>query len=114
MNHNNPSIEFLPIILADGTKIFTEVTVHSGEEEVGLLGKVFNLNRVTNIISSLSSNVMSAVKKAKPTKASVELQLSIGLESGELTAFWVKGEGEAQIKLTLEWENLQQQTNDES
>ena len=46
---------------------------------------------------------MTTFQKVKPRKASVELGLEVGLESGHLTALLVKGTGTANLKLTLEW-----------
>jgi hypothetical protein len=42
--------------------------------------------------------------KVKPKKASVEFSLKVGVESGKLTSLLVKGTGEGNLKITLEWE----------
>ncbi len=46
----------------------------------------------------------SALARVKPTKASVELGLEIGVEAGQLTALLVKGTGKANLKITLQWD----------
>jgi hypothetical protein len=41
--------------------------------------------------------------KVAPTKPSVEFAIEVGLESGKLTALWVKGTGTANLKIAMEW-----------
>jgi Trypsin-co-occurring domain 1 len=41
--------------------------------------------------------------RIKPDKASVKFGLKVAVESGHLTAVVVKGSGEANLEVTLEW-----------
>lgn len=55
-------------------------------------------------IEGLGQVVQEALGSLKPDKASVEFALEVGLESGKLTALWVKGTDKANLKITLNWE----------
>lgn len=67
------------------------------EDIVGKLGKV------TDSIEKVSREVLDALKRAAPTKATVELGFSLAIEAGQLVALFGKGKGEASITVTLEW-----------
>lgn len=54
-------------------------------------------------LEGLAQVVHGAFEKVKPDKATVELAIEVGVESGKLTALWVKGEGKANLKVTLTW-----------
>jgi hypothetical protein len=54
-------------------------------------------------VEGLSQVVQEAISAVKPDEASVEFSLEIGIESGKLTALWVKGTGKANLKITLTW-----------
>ena len=64
---------------------------------------VTKLGRVTESIEKVSREVLDAVKRAMPTKATVELGFSLAIEAGQLVALFGKGKGEASIAVTLEW-----------
>jgi Trypsin-co-occurring domain 1 len=67
------------------------------EDVVGKLGKV------TDSIEKVSREVLEALKRAAPTKATVELGFSLAIEAGQLVALFGRGKGEASITVTLEW-----------
>jgi hypothetical protein len=69
----------------------------SDEDVVAKLGKV------TGSIERVSREVLDALKRAAPTKATVELGFSLAIEAGQLVALFGKGKGEASITVTLEW-----------
>jgi hypothetical protein len=64
---------------------------------------VAKLAKVTNSIERVSREVLDAVKRVAPTKATVELGFSLAVEAGQLVALFGKGRGEATINVTLEW-----------
>jgi len=64
---------------------------------------IAKLGKVTDSIEKVSREVLDAVKRAAPTKATVELGFSIAIEAGQLVALFGKGKGEASITVTLEW-----------
>ena len=65
---------------------------------------VAKLSSVTKPIERVSREVLEAVKRAAPSKATVELGFGLAIEAGQLIALFGKGKGEASIKVTLEWE----------
>jgi Trypsin-co-occurring domain 1 len=64
---------------------------------------VAKLGKVTDSIERVSREVLDALKRAAPTKATVELGFSLAIEAGQLVALFGKGKGEASINVTLEW-----------
>jgi NTP-dependent ternary system trypsin peptidase co-occuring protein len=64
---------------------------------------VAKLGKVTDSIERVSREVLEALKRAAPTKATVELGFSLAIEAGQLVALFGKGKGEASISVTLEW-----------
>ena len=97
------TVEIIPVELEDGTTINVEAVVIGGEQEVAF--EVLPFAEVSGAIESIAKAVMKPLQKIKPTKTSVELGVAIGLEAGQLTTLIVKGTGEANLKITLEWEN---------
>jgi hypothetical protein len=64
---------------------------------------VAKFSNVTSSIERVSYDVLDAVRRAKPSKATVELGFGLAVESGQVVALFGKGKGEATIKVTLEW-----------
>jgi hypothetical protein len=97
----------VPVRLPNGAAIWVEVEpVGSREEDVVAmegLGEALTIDGVREAIEGVAALVREAMEKAKPDKASVELGLELALESGKLTALWVKGTGKANLKVTLSW-----------
>ncbi len=59
---------------------------------------------LTGPIERVGREVLAAVKRATPTKATVELGFGMAIEQGQLVALFGKGKAEASIHVTLEWE----------
>lgn len=97
-----PRTEIVSVEIEDGMTVNIEVSALGGEEDVA--SNTLPFGDVAKAIEKISNAVMSPIKKVKPKKAIVEFGLSVSLESGQLTALWVKGEGSANLKVTLEWE----------
>ena len=95
--------------LPGGAIVWVEATTvaRDKEREVSLdLSKALPLGEVSKAISGLAALVhsgISGIAELKPQKTTAEFSLEVGLESGQLTALWVKGSGNASIKITLEW-----------
>lgn len=92
--------------LPGGTIVWVEATTVAldKEKEVSLdLDKALPLSEISKVISGLATLVHSGIEELKPQKTTAEFSLEVGLESGQLTALWVKGSGNASIKVTLEW-----------
>jgi hypothetical protein len=96
------------VCLPNGTKTWVEATpLGSREADAAAfegLTEALSLDAVRSAIEGVSALVRETIEKVAPDKASVEFGLEIGLESGQLTALWVKGSGKANLKITLSWE----------
>jgi len=93
--------EIMKVRLADGHLIQVEAAVVGGDQEIA--GGIPSFEGVTEAIEGIAKALAGTLAKVTPTKAAVEFGLSIALESGKLTALFVKGSGNASVKITLEW-----------
>jgi len=93
--------EYIPVELNDGTIINIEAIHIGGEQTVSI--DLLSLADITTTVKSISKDILTAIKEVEPTKATVEFGLSIGIEAGKLTTLLVKGQGTANLKITLEW-----------
>ncbi|CAG1769142.1 hypothetical protein BAC3_00082 [uncultured bacterium] len=96
--------EIQTISLNESTKIRIEAIALPSIDDEQVSITDFQFDEITNVIEAISDKLLTSIKKAKPKKASVEFGLAVGVESGQLTALWVKGQGTAHITVTLEWE----------
>lgn len=105
---DNEVTQTVRVCLPNGANVWVEATP-VGPREADVAGfdhltEVLSLDAVRRAIEGVASLVLETVKEAKPDKASVEFGLELGLESGQLTALWVKGSGKANLKITFTWE----------
>jgi Trypsin-co-occurring domain 1 len=95
------------VILPNKTSIWVEATPlkRRGDTNVSLQRseEPFKLEDVQSAIEGIGELVVNALKHLAPRKVTAEFALEVGLESGKLTALWVKGTGKANLKITLEW-----------
>lgn len=107
--------KFVPVKLENGAIIKVEASNFDEliDESVGETGEVVqgdvsavldHLQEVKDAIEGISQTVKSSLDQAKPSKASVEFGIELGYESGQLTALIVKGQGKANLNITLEWD----------
>ena len=96
-----PSTEIIPVQVTDNVTVMVEATSLGGEEDVA--SQLLSFSAVTDAIEAISGAIASTLTKVKPDKATVELGLEIGVESGKLTTLLVKGSGKSNLKITLEW-----------
>ncbi len=73
------------------------------EEKVAYEPQIPSFQSVTNAIEGIAEQVVTALKKVKPSKTTVELGLEVGVEAGQLTAVLVKGSGAAHMTVIFEW-----------
>ena len=92
----------LTVRLDDGATMVV-VAQPVGETLVGDTNIVAKLSTITSSIERVSHDVLDAVRRAGPTKATVELGFGLAVEAGQIVALFGKGRGEASIKVTLEW-----------
>jgi hypothetical protein len=97
------AVERLLVVKLDdgGTMVIAAEQV--GSALVADTGIVAKLSTITSSIEHVSRDVLGAIRRAGPSKATVELGFGLAVESGQVVALFGKGKGEASIKVTLEW-----------
>lgn len=58
---------------------------------------------LTEGLAEIGQLVTGAIQRVKPSRAEVELTLSIDAKTGKLSAMFVEGGGEATMRVLLEW-----------
>src|SRR2546426_10031477 len=101
MNPDERRTKIVEAKLEGGQIIRIQATSLGGQERVGI--DLPSFKEVTDAVEGIAQSVMTTLAKVKPRKATVEFGLEIGLESGKLTAIIVKGSGTANLKITMEW-----------
>jgi Trypsin-co-occurring domain 1 len=100
--------------LGDNQAIQIEVrTTGDPETDVGI-SETLSFQGFVDSLEAITNSVTSALRSAKPDRATVEFGLDVGVESGGLTALLVKGTGTATLKITLEWESKQGLKDDDA
>jgi hypothetical protein len=97
------AVERLLVVKLDdgGTMVIAAEQV--GSALVADTGIVAKLSTITSSIEHVSRDVLDAIRRAGPSKATVELGFGLAVESGQIVALFGKGKGEASIKVILEW-----------
>ena len=96
--------EVVSIQLDDQSVVKVRAVSMGGYEEVADFDRILPMEQVTSTIEKVAAAVSATLDKVKPQKASVEFGLEIGVESGALSTFLVKGAGSGNLKISLEWE----------
>lgn len=99
-------IKSVPMLLPNGVEIRVEASMSSDPESdvaYSPITDALHLDNIKGAIEGIAQLVTQAIEKVAPTKASVEFAIEVGLESGKLTALWVKGTGTANLKIAMEW-----------
>lgn len=97
----------IPVLLPNGVTAYIEGSIFGGEENVS--ADLLSFDNVIGIIEGISQGFKNAMHKVKPSKGTVEFSLEVGLKTGQLTALIVKGDGKANLKITLEWKSKAEQ-----
>lgn len=100
------SIKSVPMLLPNGVEIRVEASAPSNPESdvaYSPITDALQLDNIRGAIEGIAQLVTQAIEKVAPTKASVEFAIEVGLESGKLTALWVRGTGTANLKIAMEW-----------
>jgi hypothetical protein len=108
-------VKFVPVKLENGAIVKFEASNFEEliDENAGETGEVIQgevsavldrLQDLKNAIEGISQTLKSSLDQAKPSKASVQFGIELGYESGQLTAMIVKGQGKANLNITLEWD----------
>jgi hypothetical protein len=97
----------VPVVLPNKARVRVEATPikRSGDSDVAFesVKEALATDEIREAIEGIAEMVAGGFRKIAPQKASIEFGLEVGLESGKLTALWVKGSGKANLKITLEW-----------
>ncbi len=93
--------EIIPTQLANGSILHVQATMRGGEEDVAFTLPPFH--HITNVIEGIASSVSNTFLRVHAQKGSVTFGLSITMEAGQIAAFLVKGVGNANLSVTLEW-----------
>lgn len=101
------SNKIIPVELSEGNTIYIEVSPR-GNVSQDISNKNFSFDNIESTIKDLCLKFGNAIEKVKPDKAKIEFGLELAAESGKLTSILVKGEGKGSLKITLEWENKNQ------
>lgn len=97
-----PGERTVTVELDDGGKMVI-VAEQVGDTLVADTAIVAKLSTITSSIERVSRDVLDAVRRAGPSKATVELGFGLAVEAGQVVALFGKGKGEASIRVILEW-----------
>jgi len=64
----------------------------------------FDVGSVVATLEGLSQALKDGLRKAAPSKVTVELGVELVVKAGKLTGLIVEGEGKGSLTVTLEWE----------
>ena len=95
--------ERLLVVKLDGGGTMVIAAEQVGSTLVADTSDVAKLSNITSSIERVSHDVLDAVRRAGPSKATVELGFGLAVEAGQVVALFGKCKGEATIKVTLEW-----------
>lgn len=112
MEDDEGKTEIISAELEGGISISIQATPLGGEELVGALPGPHTFKEVTDTVEGLARAMIDTLKKVKPRAATVEFGLQIGIEAGKLTSLLVKGTGNANLKITLEWGEIDSNTDE--
>ena len=104
--------EIISAEIEEGISISIQATPLGGQELVGAFPDPRAFKEVTDTVESLARAMIGTLKKVRPRTATVEFGLQIGVEAGKLTALLVKGTGNANLKITLEWGEIDNSTSE--
>jgi hypothetical protein len=83
--------------------LYLEVLDRGGRENVGLLDGI-PFQQITDLLGEIALHLGDTLRRAKPSKATIEMGLEFGLENGQLVALIARGSGKANLKIAMEWE----------
>ena len=95
----------ITIMLDNSTSIQFGTTIPRGEQDISDTKIVMEYEKFSASIEKIASQTIEPLKKLKAKKITLKMGLALGLESGGLTAMIVKGTGNANMEVTIEWEN---------
>jgi hypothetical protein len=103
----------IPVVLPNGAHVRISGTLGSPTGERDVSFKMPSFEKVAQIVEGIGDSLHAVGEKLKPSKLTVEFGLEIKVESGELTALLVKGEGTSHLTVEFEWERPKSAGEDE-
>jgi hypothetical protein len=94
--------EYKTVRLPNGATARFEVIVPD-EGYTQVSSQIFSLDDVLASVAGVAEALAATLEKVKPKTASVEFGVELTLGEGKLLALFVRGEGKANLKVTLEW-----------
>jgi hypothetical protein len=79
----------------------------AGPQDIGL-EQLVSLDAITHTLQGVAVTVLGALEQVKPSRATVEFGLALTVKGGKLMSLLVASEGDASLKVTLEWQGRTQ------
>ena len=95
----------IPVKIDDSTSILIETVDRGGEQDIANKKLEMKFEDFSKSIEKIATSTLEPLKKTEAKKIAIKMGISIGIESGALTAMIVKGTGNANFEVTIEWEN---------
>lgn len=99
------TVAMVPVKIDEHTIIYIEAVAKENDvlSEQYIDFEIPSFQDVTDAIKSFAKSIAGIWHEIQPSKATVEFGVEVGFEPGKLTAFFVKGSGKGNLKITLEW-----------
>lgn len=94
------NMEYTPENNETYTNRRTPASIDTANEAIQAL----DFGEVVQTVTALANDLKSVIKQTQSRKVAVEFGIQIGLETGGVTSFFVKGSGTANLKITIEWQ----------
>jgi hypothetical protein len=106
-NMTGPTSRLVEVTLPNNTVALVQAADVDGAgqaaAEKAAWANAFDLKQVSGTLEGVAQAIRSGLEKAAPSKTTVELGLELVVKSGQLTSLLVNGQGDATLKVTLEW-----------
>ncbi|MEV6104312.1 CU044_2847 family protein [Streptomyces sp. NPDC051940] len=94
--------------LPDGKRMMARVrqldaAAPGGPQDVGL-DRLLSFAPVSDALQGVGSVIAGSMEKIKPSRATVEFGLELGVKGGSLVSVFVDSGSKASLRITLEWE----------
>jgi hypothetical protein len=94
--------QLVPVQIDNGYVMYIEALDEGGVEKVADFG-AYKFDQIKKTLEFLGVQIRQSFETMKPQKATVEFDLKVALKEGQLTGLLCQGSSEANIKVTLEW-----------
>lgn len=90
-----------------------DATFPGGPQDVGL-DRLLSFDAVGEALQGVGSVIVDSLERIKPSKATVEFGLELGVKGGSLVSVFVDSGSKASLKVTLEWESSARDAGDQT